>query len=61
MQTMAEREEKISALRVDSRSVEELYLNFTLPGFSDWELKVLPLCSALCSLLPFTGSSHKSI
>jgi hypothetical protein len=36
---MAEREEKIAGLRMEGRKVEDLYLDFTLPGFGDWELK----------------------
>lgn len=38
---MAERQKKIAALRLDGRKVEDLYLDFTLPGFADWELKVI--------------------
>ena len=36
---MAEREEKIAGLRLEGRKVEDLYLDFSLPGFADWELK----------------------
>ena len=36
---MAEREEKIAGLRLEGRKVEDLYLDFSMPGFADWELK----------------------
>jgi E3 ubiquitin-protein ligase TRIP12 len=36
---MAEREEKIAGLRLEGRKVDDLYLDFTLPGLGEWELK----------------------
>lgn len=39
-QTLEQRQEKIAGLRLDGRKVEDLYLDFTLPGHHEWELKV---------------------